>query len=138
MWITCQQPRERNQRPRMPYFLSPAPSPVEQEGDPSERLPPALLLTEDMNEVIPNVWVGNLAAASNGDALRKNGISSVVSAVRGQVNLPTVSCLSVLALRTKLNVGVGRARLDPDSRAARSLCVLLSTPDGDLACRSSG
>lgn len=38
-----------------------------------------------MNEVIPNLWLGDLTSAQNTEKLRQNNIHSILSAMRGKV-----------------------------------------------------
>ena len=44
-------------------------------------------IVNDMDEIIPNLWVGSIRSVSNVEALRKRNIHSVLSAMRGRVNV---------------------------------------------------
>lgn len=44
-----------------------------------------------MDEVIPNLWIGNIASALDVDGLKEHKIHSIVSAMRGRVALHDVS-----------------------------------------------
>ena len=43
-----------------------------------------------MDEVIPGLWIGDLASALNTDRLREHNIRSVLSAMRGRVRIHEV------------------------------------------------
>ena len=50
-----------------------------------------------MDEVIPGLWIGDLASALNTDQLREHNIRSVLSAMRGRVRIHEVRLpLSIL------------------------------------------
>lgn len=44
----------------------------------------------DMDEIIPNLWVGDINSARDTDTLRQKGIYSVLSAMRGKVSVHEV------------------------------------------------
>ena len=44
-------------------------------------------VANDMDEIISNLWVGSIRAVSDVEALRQHNIHSVLSAMRGRVNL---------------------------------------------------
>jgi dual specificity phosphatase 12 len=46
-----------------------------------------------MDEVIPNLWIGDLASSLNVELLKENCIYSILSAMRGRVTLHDVSQL---------------------------------------------
>ncbi|KZS93916.1 hypothetical protein SISNIDRAFT_410716 [Sistotremastrum niveocremeum HHB9708] len=41
-----------------------------------------------MDQVVPNLWIGDLAAALDADLLRSNNIGSILTVMRGKVNIP--------------------------------------------------
>jgi dual specificity phosphatase 12 len=48
----------------------------------------------NMNEVIPNLWLGDLKSAQNTGKLREKNIHSILTAMRGKVVVAEVcSCL---------------------------------------------
>ena len=51
-----------------------------------------------MNEVIPNLWVGDLRSAQDTEKLREKNIHSVVTAMRGKVVVAEVFDSYCLAL----------------------------------------
>lgn len=44
-------------------------------------------IVNDMDEIIPNLWVGSIRAVSDVEGLRRHNIHSVLSAMRGRVKL---------------------------------------------------
>lgn len=48
-----------------------------------------------MDEIIPNLWIGDLQAARNEKQLRESNIHSVLSAMRGRVNIHAVCYIDV-------------------------------------------
>lgn len=53
----------------------------------------------DMNEVIPNLWLGDLRSAQNTEKLRQNNIHSILSAMRGKVVVAEVCILNATIYR---------------------------------------
>ena len=43
-----------------------------------------------MDKVIDNLWIGSLAAALDSDLLHKNGISSILTVMRGRLAIHKV------------------------------------------------
>lgn len=50
-----------------------------------------------MDEIIPNLWIGDISSAVDKDRLLEHRIYNVVSAMRGRVTLHDVSYLYRLA-----------------------------------------
>jgi dual specificity phosphatase 12 len=44
-----------------------------------------------MDQVIPNLWIGDLPSALDADGLKEKNICSILSAMRGRVTLHDVS-----------------------------------------------
>jgi hypothetical protein len=44
-----------------------------------------------MDEIVPNLWVGNYNSATDTKTLKEKGIKSVVSVMRGRVSIDKVS-----------------------------------------------
>ena len=61
-----------------------------------------------MDEVIPSLWIGDLASALNTDQLREHNIRSVLSAMRGRVRIHEVRrcwvCLASSAIVLSVDV----------------------------------
>ena len=53
-----------------------------------------------MDEIIPRLWVGNIQSAKDTETLRKKGIYSVLTAMRGKVSVNEVSDGMVLSTDT--------------------------------------
>ena len=45
----------------------------------------------DMDEVVPNLWVGNYRSAMDTETLKAKGVKCVVSAMRGRVRVDKAS-----------------------------------------------
>jgi dual specificity phosphatase 12 len=43
-----------------------------------------------MNEIVPNLWLGDLISALDADTLRAKGVQSVLSVMRGRVTVHEV------------------------------------------------
>ena len=50
-----------------------------------------------MNEVLPGLWIGDLASALDTETLKIHGIFSIVSAMRGRLTIKEV-CAAILIL----------------------------------------
>lgn len=50
-----------------------------------------------MNEIIPNLWLGDLISALDATTLRAKGVRSIVSVMRGRVNVHEVRLLVWMA-----------------------------------------
>jgi dual specificity phosphatase 12 len=47
-------------------------------------------MPELMDKVIDNLWIGSLAAALDAELLHKNGIKSILTAMRGRIAIQKV------------------------------------------------
>lgn len=48
---------------------------------------------DPMNEIVPNLWLGNIVAAQNTEVLQKHNIHSVLSVIKGKLNIAEVRAM---------------------------------------------
>jgi dual specificity phosphatase 12 len=60
-----------------------------------------------MDQVIPNLWIGDLPSALDVDVLKEKNIYSIVSAMRGRVTLHDVSQMFYLLIHDTDDRGSG-------------------------------